>query len=114
MVYIIGLAIGIFNVYNLLEIMKQTYKTNKVFREINYWLNSNAGFTVDSVIGLGLFSAFGITYIDKLQAIIKRKWFENLICIIVSVSFVMSLLLMFYEQCLNLVFQWKTRRNTSL
>ena len=93
---IIGLAIGLFNVYNLLEIMKQTHKTNNFFRTINYWLNSNAGFTVDRVIGLGLFSAFGITYIDKLQAIIKRKWFENLICIIVSVSFVMSLLLMFY------------------
>lgn len=95
MVYIIGLAIGIFNVYNLLEIMKQTYKTNKVFREINYCLDNNAYFTIIVVIGLVIVSILGITFIDKIQNS-KCKKFKDFICTIVSVSFVMSLLLMFY------------------
>ena len=39
---VIGMEIGLFNVYNLIEIMKQTHKTNDFFHWINNWLANNA------------------------------------------------------------------------
>lgn len=92
---IIGMEIGLFNVYNLIEIMKQTNKTNNFFRTINHWLDNNSYFAITVVVVLGLISVFGITLTDKLKCI-KWNWIKNVMCVILSVSLVASVLVMLY------------------
>lgn len=92
---VIGMEIGLFNVYNLMEIMKQTYKTNDFFRLINNWLDNNACFTIMLVVVLGSLSVLGITLMDKLKNI-KWNWIKNVVCVILSLSLVASVLIMLY------------------
>lgn len=92
---IVGMEIGLFNVYNLIEIMKQTHKTNDFFRLINNWLDNNACFTITIVVVLGSISVLGITLMDKLKSI-KWNWIKNVVCVILSVSLVASVLVMLY------------------
>ena len=92
---VIGMEIGLFNVYNLIEIMKQTYKTNHVFGLINEWLDNHAYFTITIVVALGSVSVLGISLIDKVRNI-KWNWIKNAVCFILSVSLVASILVMLY------------------
>ena len=92
---IIGMVIGLFNVYNLIEIMKQTYKTNTFFRPINTWLDDNACFTVTIVMVFGIISILGITLVDKLKCI-KWDWVKNVVCAVLTISLVASVLVMLY------------------
>lgn len=92
---VIGMEIGLFNVYNLIEIMKQTHKTNDFFHWINNWLANNACLTITIVVGLGSISVLGITLIDKVRSI-KWNWIKDVVCVILSVSLVASILVMLY------------------
>lgn len=92
---VIGMEIGLFNVYNLIEIMKQTHKTNDFFRLINNWLDNNACVTITIVVVLGSISVLGITLIDKLRCI-KWNWIKNVVCAILSISLVASVVVMLY------------------
>ena len=66
---IIGIELGCINVYNLIEIMKQTYRTCEVFQKINNWLDNHAYFTVTVVIVLGSISVLGLTLMEHLKNI---------------------------------------------
>lgn len=92
---VIGMEIGLFNVYNLIEIMKQTHKTNDFFRWINNWLDNHACLTITIVVGLGSISVLGITLIDKVRSI-KWNWIKDVVCVILSFSLVASILVMLY------------------
>ena len=92
---VIGECIGLINGYNLIEIMKQTNKTNGFFRGINSWVENHAYFTIMLVIGSGLISVLGITLIDELKNI-KKNWIKKAVCVILLVALVASALLMLY------------------
>ncbi|MCI8670301.1 MAG: hypothetical protein HFI34_12430 [Lachnospiraceae bacterium] len=92
---VIGMELGVFNVFNLIEIMKQTYKSNNFFRIINGWLNRNAVLTILIVVIFGLMSVLGITLLDKIRDI-RWKLVKNMVCYLLSVSFVVSMLIMLY------------------
>ena len=92
---IIGIVIGFINVYNLIEIMKQTYRTHIVFRVINNWLDNHAYFTITVVIVLGSVSVLGLTLMDHLKNI-KCDKIKNVVCFILSVSLIASLMVMLY------------------
>lgn len=92
---LIGMEIGVFNVYNLIEIMKQTYKTYAFFRWINAWLDKKAYFTITIIIVFSLISVLGITLADKIKDI-KRNWIKNVVCVVVGFSLIVSALVMLY------------------
>lgn len=92
---IIGLALGFINVYNLIEIMKQTYRTHEIFGVVNNWLNSHAYFTIIVVLGFGSISTLGLTLMDCI-ANIKYVVAKNIVCVILAVSLIASLVVMFY------------------
>lgn len=92
---IIGVELGCINVYNLIEIMKQTYRTCGVFQKINNWLDNHAGFIVIVVIVLGSISVLGLTLMDYLKNI-KCNIVKNIVSVILSVSLVVSLVVMVY------------------
>ncbi|MBQ7432689.1 MAG: hypothetical protein IJV50_04385 [Lachnospiraceae bacterium] len=106
----IGVEIGLVNVYNLIEIMRQTYKMNNFFRTINYWLNNNAYFTITVVVILGSISVLGINFIDKLNNI-KQKWIKNIVHSVVLLSVMISVLTMLYGagSKLNISIEDKTK-----
>ncbi len=91
----VGLIFGLLNVYNLIEIMKQTHKTNDFFRSINIFLNNNAVLTIIVVIALSVIAWLGITLNDIINSIksIRIKTTINIICVF---SIVLSILLMTY------------------
>lgn len=92
---IIGMEIGIFNVFNLVEIMKQTHKTHYFFRIINNWLDEHAYLTIIIVVVLGSISVLGITLIDRLKKI-KWNWIRKVVCVVLYISLVVSILIMIY------------------
>lgn len=92
---VVGMEIGFLNVYNLLEIMKQTHKTYDWIRSVNNFLDKNATITITVVIVAGTIALLGITLMDKLRGI-KRKWIKIVINCVFIFSFVISLLLMIY------------------
>ena len=92
---ITGMGIGAVNVYNLIEIMKQTYKTNAFFGSINNWLDNHACFTITIVIVLGSFSILGITLIDNLRTI-KRILLKKIVYILLTISLTLSVIVMLY------------------
>lgn len=92
---IIGMEIGIFNVFNLVEIMKQTHKTHYFFRIINNWLDNHAYLTIIIVVVLGSISVLGITLIDRLKKI-KWNWIRKVVCVVLYISLVVSILIMIY------------------
>ena len=92
---VIGMEMGLFNVYNLIEIIKQTYKTNDFFRLINGWLDKNDYFTIIVVVVLGLISVLGITLIDKLRKI-KWYWIKAILGGIWCIALLISLLVTLY------------------
>lgn len=92
---IIGIELGCINVYNLIEIMKQTYRTCEVFQKINNWLDNHAYFTVTVVIILGSISVLGLTLMEHLKNI-KCNITKSAVCVILSVSLIASLVVMVY------------------
>lgn len=92
---VLGMEIGFLNVYNLLEIMKQTHKTYDWIRSVNNFLDKNATITITVVIVAGTIALLGITLMDKLR-VIKWKWIKIVINCVFIFSFVISLLLMIY------------------
>ncbi|MBT9699422.1 hypothetical protein [Eubacterium ventriosum] len=92
---IIGIELGCINVYNLIEIMKQTYRTCEVFQKINNWLDNHAYFTVTVVIILGSISVLGLTLMKYLKNI-KCNIVKSVVCVILSVSLIASLVVMVY------------------
>ena len=92
---IIGMEIGVFNVYNLIEIMRQTNTKYGLFRVINCLLDDHARFTVTVVVVLGSLSVFGITIVDELRGI-KWKCIKEVLFGLLSTSLVLSVLLMIY------------------
>ena len=92
---VVGMEIGFLNVYNLLEIMKQTHKTYDWIKSVNNFLDKNATITITVVIVAGTIALLGITLMDKLS-VIKRKWIKIVINCVFIFSFVISLLLMIY------------------
>lgn len=92
---VLGLLIGIFNVCNLVEIMKRTYKTFDWVRNINDFLNKNATITVTIVIAAGIITWLTITLIDKIGAI-KRSLIKNVIIVVFCLSFTTTILLIIY------------------
>lgn len=92
---IIGIELGCINVYNLIEIMKQTYRTCEVFQKINNWLDNHAYFTVTVVIILGSISVLGLTLMEHLKNI-KCNIVKSVVCVILSVSLIASLVVMVY------------------
>ena len=92
---VIGIELGCINVYNLIEIMKQTYRTCEAFRKVNDWLDNHAYFTVTVVIVLGSISVLGLTLMEHLKNI-KCNIVKNVVCIILSVSLIASLVVMVY------------------
>ncbi len=92
---LVGMEIGLFNVYNLIEIMQQTYKTSGVMRLINDFLIKNPYMTVIVIVILASISVLGITFLDGLKYM-KHKLIKNISCIILWVSLVCSLLLIIY------------------
>lgn len=92
---IIGIELGCINVYNLIEIMKQTYRTCEVFQKINNWLDNHAYFTVTVVIILGSISVLGLTLMEHLKNI-KCNITKSVVCVILSVSLIASLVVMVY------------------
>ena len=90
---IIGIELGCINVYNLIEIMKQTYRTCGVLQKINNWLDIHAYFTVTVVIVLGLISVLGLTLMEHLKNI-KCNVVKNVVFVILSVSLIASLVVM--------------------
>ena len=92
---IIGFEIGLLNVYNLVEIMKQTYKTNKVFGAVDNWLDKNAYVTITIVIFLCVFTVFGIVFMDNIKHI-QHNWIKNMIGLVWGISLTASVLVMLY------------------
>ena len=92
---VVGMEIGFLNVYNLLEIMKQTHKTYDWIKSVNNFLDKNATITITVVIVAGTIALLGITLMDKLS-VIKWKWIKIVINCVFIFSFVISLLLMIY------------------
>lgn len=92
---VVGMEIGLLNVYNLLEIMKQTHKTYGWIRSVNNFLDKNATITIIVVIVAGTIALLGITLMDKIR-VIKWKWIKNITNVVFILSFVISLLLMIY------------------
>lgn len=92
---VVGMEIGFLNVYNLLEIMKQTHKTYDWIRSVNNFLDKNATITITVVIVAGTIALLGITLIDKIRAI-KWRWIKIVINCVFIFSFAISLLLMIY------------------
>ena len=92
---VVGMEIGFLNVYNLLEIMKQTHKTYDWIRSVNNFLDKNATITITVVIVAGTIALLGITLMDKPR-VIKWKWIKIVINCVFIFSFVISLLLMIY------------------
>lgn len=92
---VVGMEIGSLNVYNLLEIMKQTHKTYEWIRSVNNFLDKNATITMTVVIVAGMIALLGITLIDKIRAI-KWRWIKIAINCVFIFSFTISLLLMIY------------------
>lgn len=107
---ILGIEIGLINVYNLIVIMRQAYKTNTFFRNINQFLNENANITVVVVVFLGSIALLGITLIDEVT-LIKWKIVKWIVNVIFSISFVASCLLMIYGTVfkLNTTIEDKTK-----
>jgi len=92
---VIGMLLGVFNLYNLLEIMQQIYKAKGGFQIINEMLNRYPYVTVVVVVALGIVSVLGVTLLDEIRSI-KYGWLQNIIDVIVVVSFVISFLVMVY------------------
>lgn len=92
---VIGIELGCINVYNLIEIMKQAYRTCEVFQKINNWLDNHAYFTVTVVVVFGSISVLGLTLMDHLENI-KCNIVKNVVCVILSVSLMASLVVMVY------------------
>lgn len=90
-----GMAIGLINVYNLVEIIKNTYKVNKFFRIISVWVANNIFLIYIVVIAFGVVSVLGITLMDKLRDI-KCKWMDKVVTFIFLISFITSILIMLY------------------
>lgn len=91
----IGMEVGVFNVFNLIEIMKQTYKSNNFFRIINGWLNRNAILTILIVVVFGSVSVLGITLIEKIIDI-KWKLVRNITFYLFVISIIISIFIMLY------------------
>lgn len=89
------MEIGLLNVYNLLEIMKQTYKTYGWIRSVINFVDKNAMITITIFIVAGSIALLGITLMDKIR-VIKWKWIKNVINIVFILSFGISLLLMIF------------------
>lgn len=89
----VGTEIGLLNVCNLLEIMKRTYKTYEWIRSISNFLDKNATITITAVIVSGTIALLGITLMDKIR-VIKRKRVKNVINCVFSFSFLITLWLM--------------------
>lgn len=92
---IFGVEIGVFNVFNLLEIMKKTHNTHIIFRIINNWLDDNAWLTVGIVVVLGSISVLGITLIDRFKKI-ESNWMRKTVCGVLFASLVVSMFIMIY------------------
>ena len=98
---IIGAEIGLYNVSNLIVIMKQTHKMNTFFRSVNTWLDDNAVITVWTVVILGVISIVGFTLINKLENI-KSKWIRNAVHVTIWVSVAASVLVFIYGTAFRL------------
>ena len=92
---IFGVEIGVFNILNLLEIMKKTHNTHIFFQIINNWLDDNAWLTVGIVVVLGSLSVLGITLIDRFKKI-KSNWIRKTVCGVLFASLAVSILIMIY------------------
>lgn len=89
----IGLTLGLLNVFNLVDIIKQTYNVNRFTMLICVWMGNHAYFTVWTVSVCGVFSVLGITFADTLVKI-KRKFVYTILCMIVTVALLGSILMM--------------------
>lgn len=107
---IIGVEIGLLNVYNLIEIMKQTYKTNRFYGFINNFLNNNSYITIIVIIILGTISVLGITLLKEIKSV-RWKWINNLVCAVLYVSLGISVLLLLYGTMfkLSISIEYKTK-----
>lgn len=92
---ILGMEIGLFNVYNLVEILKATYDINQFFTFINDWLNNHVTVAIIVVIVMGSFSLVGIVVFNEIRNA-KARWFKNIIILVFTISLGISILLMLY------------------
>ena len=110
---ITGLYLGVINVYNLDEIIKQTQKTTDFFTDFNICLLENANITAMVVVLLGIATPIGLAIADKINGI-KRKWIQQTITLFFVLSFVLSFVLMVYGTIfkLNINIEDKTKYET--
>ena len=91
------MGIGVYNIYNLVEIIKQTqiYTKYGLFKMINCWIGDHAYFISIAVVVLGILSVFGITIIEEIKRI-KWKKLKKLLGVLFLISITLSLILMVY------------------
>lgn len=106
---IIGIELGAFNVYNLIEIMSQAYKVNGSLGRIVNYLDEHACMTVTVVIIFVLVTVLGITFNDKIRTI-NKKWIKNVISAIVIFSLSISILIMIYGTVFKFTISIKDKR----
>ena len=99
---IMGMVLGIINVYNLLEIMKKTYHSGFIFSIINNWLNNHAIFTVFIIIVMGTLSIVGYVLIDKFKDF-KNKYIKKAFDIILIISIIFNIFLFLYGTIYKLI-----------
>ena len=92
---VIGMEMGFFNVYNLIEIMRQTYKAGDIFININSFLNRHANITIAVVVILGSMSLLGITLLDEIKNI-KFMIIKQIIIVMFGIALLLSILFMVY------------------
>ena len=64
---VIGMLLGVFNLYNLLEIMQQIYKAKGGFQIINEMLNRYPYVTVVVVVALGIVFKISVSVEDQTK-----------------------------------------------
>lgn len=86
---------GFFNVYNLIEIMRLTYKAGDIYININSFLNRHANITIAIVVILGSMSLLGITLLDEIKNI-KFMVIKRIIIVMFEIALLLSILFMVY------------------
>ena len=91
----LGFYIGLLNVFNLIEVLRQAHKTFDWIEPFVVFLGENVTAMVIIIIALGMFAFLGPILLEKVRCK-KNKWIIAALSFAISLTIIFDLLLMLY------------------